>query len=342
MDKRMVKAVSGFLAGMLCVSAFGMNTFAEWRGDFDVRDISSGYAVAGVRDSGVKDGQVVIPDEIDGIPVTQLGAKDKTSTFLGQNGITRLVIGKNVRGVTTTTFYGAEDLREIEISPENKGTLAFHKDEGVLSATSGGNGILVKYLSGNERKSYRVPDGISRIFNMDYGRFDTLDLNQVTSVEHISFADTEIDALMAGNAAVRTSPDIWYGAYVGKFDTAGSTLYGSDGKALWQERRLIKVAVGADFPDGYFERFDSISPYAFQSIAQYQNLKAKIPEKLIRDVVFSFYNQNAAVFMVNGQVSFCYNYNQGVPARVQVMEVAHTKELPEAVPPGQGCPNRKR
>ncbi len=316
MDKRMVKAVSGFLAGMLCVSAFGMNTFAEWRGDFDVRDINSGYAIAGVRDSGVKGGQVVIPDEIDGIPVTQLGAKDKTSTFLGQNGITRLVIGKNVRGATTTAFYGAEDLKEIEISPENKGTLAFDKDEGVLRAMSGGNGILVKYLSGNERKSYRVPDGISRIFNMDHGRFDTLDLNQVTSVEHISFADTEIDTLVVGNAAVHTSPDILYGASVGKFDTAGSTLYGSDGKALWQEGRLIKVSAGADFPDGYFERFDSISPYAFQSIAQYQNLKAKVPEKLTRDVVFSFYHQNAAVFMVNGQVSFCYNYNLGVPTSV--------------------------
>lgn len=185
---------------------------------------------------------MIIPDEIDVIPVTQLGAKDKTSTFLGQNGITRLVIGKNVRGATMTAFYGAEDLREIEISPENKGTLAFDKEEGVLRATSGGNGILVKYLSGNERKSYRVPDGISRIFNMDHGRFDTLDLNRVTSVEYISFADTEIDTLVVGNAAVRTSPGILYGASVGRFDTSGSTLYGSDGKALWQEGRLIVLS----------------------------------------------------------------------------------------------------
>lgn len=318
MEKCMVKAVSCFLAGMLCVSAFGMSTFAGWRGDFDVRDISSGYAVAGIRDSAVKDGLVVIPDEIDKTPVTQLGAQDQTSTFLGQSGVTRLVIGKNVRGATTTAFYGAEDLREIEISPENKGTLAFDEEAGVLRATAGGSGILIKYLSGNERKSYRVPDGTGRIFNMDHAQFDTLDLNQVTSVEHISFAGTEIDTLVVGNAAVRTrtSPDILYGASVGKFDASGSILYGSDGNALWHEGRLIKVAAGADFPDGYFERFDSVSPYAFHSIAQYQNLKAKLPEKLTKDVVFSFYNQNAAVFMVNGEISFCYNYNLGVPTHV--------------------------
>ena len=162
MEKRMVKAVSGFLAGMLCVSVFSMSAFAEGEESFDERDTGSGYAVAEIRDSAVKDGQVVIPDEIDGIPVTQLGAKDKTSTFLGQRGVTRLGIGKNVRDATTTAFYGADDLREIEISQENKGTLAFDSETGVLRATAGGN----------ERKSYRVPDGtglFKQVFGMEYG-----------------------------------------------------------------------------------------------------------------------------------------------------------------------------
>ncbi len=270
MEKPMVKAVSSFLAGMLCVSVFSMSAFAERQEAFEVRDVSSGYAIAGIRESAITDGQVVIPDEIDGILVIQLGAQDKTGTFLGQYGVTRLVIGKNVRGATTTAFYGANDLREIEISQENKGTLAFDSETGVLKATAGGNGILVKYLSGNERKSYRVPEGIGRSFNIDHA----------------------------------------------KFDTAGSTLYGSDGDALWHEGRLVKVAAGAEFPDGYFDRFDSISPYAFHSIAQYQNLKAKLPEKLTKDVVFSFYHQNAAVFMVNGEISFCYDHDLGVPNQV--------------------------
>ena len=48
-----------------------------------------------------------------------------------------------------------------------------------------------------------------------------------------------------------------------KFDTAGSTLYGSDGDALWHEGRLVKVAAGAEFPDGYFDRFDSIALVSF-------------------------------------------------------------------------------
>lgn len=175
---------------------------------------------------------------------------------------------------------------------------------------------MIKYLSPTTERDYTVPESMTRIFNMDYAAFGMLDLSNVIRIEKLTFAGTEIGTLKVKNATVSGGYDILYGASVEEFDVDGSTVYESDGKALWKDGRLIKLAVGSEFEDGYFDQFSSISPYAFNSIAEYKTLQDILPESLTKNVVFSFFSQNEGVFIVNGEISFCYNYDKKVPTSV--------------------------
>lgn len=68
------------------------------------------YAVAGVEaDSNLI--QVIIPDEIDYIPVTQI----KTNAFSGNEIVQSLTIGNNVETIGTKAFYGCTNLKTVII-----------------------------------------------------------------------------------------------------------------------------------------------------------------------------------------------------------------------------------
>jgi len=313
MNKDHSKMLSGILACALCVTAVLTNSAAVFADSnlFETESVSGGYAITGVKEGAIESGTVTIPDEISGTSVLQLGSTNQAYTFLGRNEVTKLVIGKNAKSVTTYAFYGARSLEEIEI---NSGNTALHFDtnDNILY----GGTILIKYLSTTPERDYTVPGNFTRIFNMDYTTFGTLDLNKVTQIEKLTLAGAEIDTLIINDIVVGTSYDILYGASVKEFNATGSTIYESDGKALWHDGRLIKVAQGASFEDGYFERFTSISPHAFNSIAEYKNLIDILPEGLTENVVFSFFTHDEGVFMVNNEVSFCYNYDKQVPTTV--------------------------
>lgn len=317
MRKNISKAVSKVLAGVLCASSICSNSLPAFgaTNGFQVEKVSSGYAITGIDASAITNGTVTIPAAIDGTNVTQLGISSQSYTFLGRQPVSKLVIGKNVKGATAYAFFGARELEEVEIDPENR-ALHFDAAERILYGSSGGNGILIKYLSPTAETDYTVPESMTRIFNMDHAAFGVLDLSNVTRIEKLTFAGAEIDTLKVRNATVSGGYDILYGASVKEFDADGSAVYESDGKALWKDGRLIKLAVGADFDEGYFTQFSSISPYAFNSIAEYNDLRDFLPESLTQNVVFSFFSQDEGVFIVNGEISFCYNYDKKVPTSV--------------------------
>lgn len=317
MHKNISKTVSKVLTGVLCVSAICGNympAFGAANG-FQIELVGSGYAVTGIEPSAITDGNVTIPAEINGTAVTQLGVSSQSYTFLGRQPVKKLVIGKNVKGATAYAFFGARELEEIEIDEGNR-ALHFDEAERILYGSAGGNGILIKYLSPTAVTDYTMPEDMTRIFNMDHAEFGTLDLNNVTRIEKLTFAGTEIDTLKIKDVSVSGGYDILYGASVGEFDADGSATYESDGKALWKDGRLIKLAVGGEFDDGYFDQFTSISPYAFNSIAEYNALQDMLPAELTKNVVFSFFSQDEGVFIVNGEISFCYNYDKKVPTSV--------------------------
>ena len=326
MHKYISKILSKTLACVMCASLLcgTMTSFADNGATANSNDILNGFKIedngtniiiTGVTDDVINDGVVVIPDLIDGKPVTQLSSSSDVKSFLFGKPVTKLVLGKNVNSITSYTFYGAKDLAEVDVG-ENQGFTI--DDENKALYTSGD--ILVKYFSPNEKDDYTVLQGTTKIFNMDNASIGILDLNEVNTLYQLSLAGTEIDTLKIHNE-VKTNGnhDILYGALVGEFDVDEASGYDTDGKTLSYGNRLIKLSSGLtedDVSEDYFNSFTSISPYAFNSLAQYRSLENVIPENLVKDTVFSFYNQDEGVFMVNGEISFCYNYGLMVPTEV--------------------------
>ena len=323
MRKKISKATSCLLAGALCVTsalATGGPAHASPTNGFITEKRGEGLAVTGITDEAVQDGTVTIPDEIGGTPVTFLGKNEDTSTFLGSLPVSNLILGKNVSGATGYAFYGANHLESIKLHPENNNWLK--ADDNILMSENPGRPILIKYCPAIQKQDYTVPESLTEIWNMDHADFGTLDLNNVTKMLKMSLAGTEIETLKIGDVTVdQGEPDeILYGAIVSEFDASESGLYESDGKALWKGDKLIKVAAGAEFEDGYFSRFHKASPYAFNSVPEYLAIADSLPESATKNVVFSFFSQDAGVFVVNGEVSFCYNYDKKVPTSVGGME----------------------
>ena len=323
MHKKISKATSCLLAGALCVTsalAVGSPAHASPTDGFITEKRGAGLAVTGITDEAVKDGSVTIPDEIGGTPVTFLGKSEDTLTFLGNYPVSNLILGKNVSGATGYAFYGANHLESIELQPENTSWLK--ADGNVLMSENPDRPILIKYCPAVQKQDYTVPEPLTEVWNMDHADFGTLDLNNVNTMLKMSLAGTEIETLKLGDVEVdQGEPDeILYGAIVNEFDASESNMYESDGKALWKGDKLIKVAAGAEFEDGYFSRFHKASPYAFNSVPEYLAIADSLPESATKNVVFSFFSQDAGVFVVNGEVSFCYNYDKKVPTSVGGVE----------------------
>lgn len=320
MHKKISKVMSCLLTGALCVTsvfASGGFAYASETHGFITEEVGEGLRITGITEQAVQNGTVTIPDEIDGKPVTTLGSKKNSLTFLGGYPVTKLVLGKNVQSMTGYALYGANDLESIEIVEGNRSWLAV--DDNILMNENPDASMLIKYFPAVPKQNYTVPDGFKTVWNMDHAMFDTLDLNDTTSMLKMSLAGTEIETLKLGDVKVKDE-DILYGAIVKDFDASDSTIYESDGKALWFGDKLIKVAAGAEFEEGYFSRFTKASPYAFNSVPEYLSIAGSLPESATKNVVFSFYSQDAGVFVVNGEVSFCYNYDKKVPTEVGDVE----------------------
>ena len=320
MHKKISKVMSCLLTGALCVTsvfASGGFAYASETHGFITEAVNNGLRITGITEQAVQNGTVTVPDEIDGKPVTRLGSAEDTSTFLGRYPVTKLVLGKNVSSMTGYALYGANDLESIEIAKGNQSWLAV--DDNILMNENPDDSMLIKYCPAVPQQDYTVPDGFKTVWNMDHAMFDTLDLNDTTSMLKMSLAGTEIETLKLGDAKVENG-EILYGAIVKHFDASNSTIYESDGKALWSGDKLIKVASGVEFEDGYFSKFNKVSPYAFNSVPEYLSIAGSLPESATKNVVFSFYSQDAGVFVVNGEVSFCYNYDKKVPTEVDPVE----------------------
>lgn len=320
MYKKISKAMSCLLAGTLCVtSALATSGFAYAvpTDGFITEKYGQNLAVTGITEAAIRDGTVTIPDEIGGIPISFLGKKEDTFTFLGNHPVTKLVLGKNVQGLSGYALYGANSLESIELHPDH--TSWFKTDDHILMSENPAMPFLIKYFPAAPQQDYTVPESLTTVWNMDHARFDTLDLNNVTDMLKMSLAGTEIATLKLGDVQVEND-EILYGAIVKEFDASESTIYESDGKALWAGDKLIKVAAGAEFEDGYFSRFTKASPYAFNSVPEYLAIADSLPESATKNVVFSFFSQDAGVFVVNGEVSFCYNYDKKVPTSVGDVE----------------------
>lgn len=101
---------------------------------------------------GVK--EVVVPDEVNGVPVTTL----KDFAVSNSDNLERIVIGKNVNSIEGWALKNNQRLLEFVVHPENA---SFRAVDGVLYSYDLTE--LVAYPSGREETSFTVPEGVKII-----------------------------------------------------------------------------------------------------------------------------------------------------------------------------------
>lgn len=147
---------------------------------FDIKLSSdeSEYIIYDLKNNSNIDGNtIIVPDSIDGIPVTKLIDKD-LKNFSGYNNISSIQLGKNISYIGTTVnntnsellygeniFSGARKLINISVSSENN---VFSSENGVLYNKD--KTILIKYpagkvsLSSQANHTFNIPDTVEIVY----------------------------------------------------------------------------------------------------------------------------------------------------------------------------------
>lgn len=129
------------------------------------------------KSSNTPDKKVIIPDSIDGIPVTKMIDKDLRN-FSGYNKVKTILIGKNINYIGTSVVSNSEDLKygenifsactslvSIEVNEENS---VFSSENGVLYNKD--QTVLIKYpssktaLDTSANHTFTVKDSVVRIY----------------------------------------------------------------------------------------------------------------------------------------------------------------------------------
>lgn len=136
------------------------------------------YFIKGLKtNANVSGANIVIPDSVDGIPVTKI--IDRDNNFASFNNIATITLGKNINfigknGYTSNEdkiygediFSAATSLVSIHVNEENS---VFSSDNGILFNKD--KTVLIKYPAGKAMglnqaiHAYKVPDGVTTIYH---------------------------------------------------------------------------------------------------------------------------------------------------------------------------------
>ena len=168
-------------------------TFTFYVGDPNDKSSYEGLKYR-VSDNGIiitgnnenKTGDIVIPSEIDGMPVTAIG-KDE---FTGFDNITSITIPATVTDIDISTFTTCSALEKFIVDENNQ---YYSSDEhGVLFDKA--KSTLIRYPEGSDAKKYIIPDGVTVIGESAFARAKKIKEikipNTVTTIEATAFLAT--------------------------------------------------------------------------------------------------------------------------------------------------------
>ena len=168
-------------------------TFTFYVGDPDDKTEHKGFTYK-VSDNGVivtsndekTTGDIVIPSEIDGLPVIAIGSEE----FFGFSNVTSVTIPETVTDIDISTFSTCSELEKFIVDENNQyyssdahGVL-FNKDKSKL----------IRYPEGNAAEKYSIPNGVAVICESAFARAKKLKEIRipatVTTIEAAAFLAT--------------------------------------------------------------------------------------------------------------------------------------------------------
>lgn len=123
------------------------------------------------------DTELVIPDQLDGKDVTELGG----GIFAGKSSITAITLPKKLDTINDSCFYGCASLETFQVPAENT---AFTVNNGILFSADGTD--LICYPPAYTQTSYVIPDGVAEIWS---SAFANTKLTAVTFPDGLLYID---------------------------------------------------------------------------------------------------------------------------------------------------------
>ena len=179
-----MKHLTGFLALFLCAA---LPLYAA--GLDDLRWTTTNGEVAITDCDTEATGELVIPDTIDGNPVTSIwtDGAGRTDLFAGCTSLTSITIPDSVTRIGVLAFSGCTSLTTIEVGAGNVNYTGFN---GVLFNKE--KTTLYTYPAGNTRSSYTIPDSVTSIEPYAFEGCTSLTSitipDSVTSIERFTFS----------------------------------------------------------------------------------------------------------------------------------------------------------
>lgn len=212
MNKNAKKIFSIILFVIMIFSLFTVTSFAEETQKTTNKNSYNGLTYE-VSDNGIiitsndekTTGDIVIPSEIDGLPVTAIGREQ----FYGFRDVTSITIPATVTDIDISTFSTCSELEKFIVDENNQ---YYSSDEhGVLFDKS--KSKLLRYSVGSAAEEYIIPDGVTVIGEESFSCAKKLKEikipNTVTTIEASAFSVTwELESIvipdsvtkLAGNA----------------------------------------------------------------------------------------------------------------------------------------------
>lgn len=309
-------------------------------------------------------GNIVIPDTIEGYPVTAIGHY----AFEGCGNITKITIPECVKTIDSCAFYNAKKLKSINI-PSGVTSIA---NDAFLKCTaletvkvdannqyySNGEGgivfskdmtILVLYPAGKKDKSYEVPDSVTAIgaYAFYYARnLENISFtDNLKSIGEMAFYSSYVQGIIIPDSVTDIAVDAFSCASIKSIIlpdgiTQNINFNGTGLKQLFIPASVKKIDKGSffvlqDFTDIYYagseEDWNKIEIVEFEMMDTFENVT--IHYSSYNEIVIQPKNDTISISSVKNNADF----KQAVNNSKYVLADDHGKELAANAVVGTGC-----
>lgn len=138
---------------------------------------------------GGSDADVVIPSDLDGHTVANLGG----GAFAGSTGVVSITLPETVSFIDDSCFHGCTDLKTFTVEDGNE---SYAVTDGVLFSADGQD--LICYPPATEGTSYTIPDGVVEVWSSAFAKSSLTSVTIPDSVLYLddwSFAEVPLESL---------------------------------------------------------------------------------------------------------------------------------------------------